>query len=227
MWAGIVPPQLGGGPCLSYFYPGFLHGIHVFPLSLEGNFSRGVSRLRDHAGLLIGFAWKLHGGLRLSSADSASLSLGTLGLVSGRLAGREKTESWAQDAGFGRKELTMEKAGFFTRFLAIFIDGLILVPVVSGIGYIANNQSAGFPVQLIYETLLISQWNGQTIGKKIMGIHVVTSSGAPINILKAFIRNLSRYLSAFILLVGYFWMLWDKDSQTWHDKIADTYVVKS
>jgi uncharacterized RDD family membrane protein YckC len=26
--------------------------------------------------------------------------------------------------------------------------------------------------------------------------------------------------------LGYFWAIWDKDNQAWHDKIAGTVVVK-
>ena len=121
----------------------------------------------------------------------------------------------------------MQKAGFFTRFLAVFIDGLILVPFTGGIVYITGSQWAGLPIQLLYEAVLISQWNGQTIGKKIMGVRVTTTSGGKVDIMMAFIRSLSKILSALILLLGYLWMLWDEKSQTWHDKIANTYAVKS
>jgi len=34
-----------------------------------------------------------------------------------------------------------------------------------------------------------------------------------------------KFISAAVLLIGYIWMLFDKNSQTWHDKIAGTYVV--
>jgi uncharacterized RDD family membrane protein YckC len=28
-----------------------------------------------------------------------------------------------------------------------------------------------------------------------------------------------------VLYLGYFWMLWDREAQTWHDKLASTVVV--
>jgi uncharacterized RDD family membrane protein YckC len=34
-----------------------------------------------------------------------------------------------------------------------------------------------------------------------------------------------RILSAIVCLLGYFWMLWDKEKQTWHDKFAASVVV--
>jgi uncharacterized RDD family membrane protein YckC len=113
----------------------------------------------------------------------------------------------------------MTKAGFFRRFLAVFIDGLIF----AGLSYV--NSSLGL-LQIVYETILISQWNGQTIGKKIMGVRVVSGSNGSVDWVKAFIRSISKILSAIPLGLGYFWMLWDEKSQTWHDKIADTIVVQ-
>jgi uncharacterized RDD family membrane protein YckC len=35
------------------------------------------------------------------------------------------------------------------------------------------------------------------------------------------------FLSGQILGLGYFWMLWDDNDQTWHDKIVKSIVVKA
>ena len=116
----------------------------------------------------------------------------------------------------------MTKANFFVRFVAVFIDGLLFW----GIGYAIHFPWFGL-LGIVYETLLLSQWNGQTIGKKIMGVKVVTTSGGSVDATKAFIRSLSKILSALPLYLGFFWALWDSENQTWHDKIAETYVVKA
>ena len=116
----------------------------------------------------------------------------------------------------------MTKAGFLKRFVAAFIDGLLF----GGAGFILHSNLFGL-LSLVYETVLLSQWNGQTIGKKIMGIKVVSTSGDQLDWIKALIRTLSKILSSIPLALGYFWMLWDDKSQTWHDKIADTYVVEA
>ena len=42
---------------------------------------------------------------------------------------------------------------------------------------------------------------------------------------RAFIRWLVSIISALILLLGYLWMLWDKEKQCWHDKAANDVVV--
>ena len=116
----------------------------------------------------------------------------------------------------------MTKAGFFRRFLAAFIDGLIL----GGLFYFAQN-GLFLIVVIVYETILVSQWDGYTVGKKVMGIKVVSTTNGKVDWLKAFIRSISKILSSICFGLGYFWMLWDEKSQTWHDKIADTFVVEA
>ncbi len=103
----------------------------------------------------------------------------------------------------------MNKAGFWRRFFAVFIDHIFSLGVFI----------------ILYETVLISQWGGHTIGKKIMGIRVVSVDGKQIGWVEAFVRSISKILSYFLFL-GFLWMLWDENSQTWHDKIAETYVVE-
>lgn len=79
---------------------------------------------------------------------------------------------------------------------------------------------------IVYETILVSQWDGYTVGKKIMGIRVVSQNGGKIDWVRAFVRSVSKVLSGMFFCLGYLWMLWDDKSQTWHDKLAETYVVE-
>jgi uncharacterized RDD family membrane protein YckC len=66
---------------------------------------------------------------------------------------------------------------------------------------------------------------GQTLGKKVCGIRVIDfATGGPIGYGRAFLRYIGRIPSS-IFYIGYLWMLWDPESQTWHDKIATTVVV--
>jgi hypothetical protein len=34
-----------------------------------------------------------------------------------------------------------------------------------------------------------------------------------------------KFVSGLFMGIGYFWAIWDKDGQAWHDKIAGTVVV--
>ena len=59
-----------------------------------------------------------------------------------------------------------------------------------------------------------------------MNIRVIDfNGGGPIGPARALIRYVGRILSAIPCLSGYFWMLWDPEKQTWHDKFAASVVV--
>jgi uncharacterized RDD family membrane protein YckC len=121
------------------------------------------------------------------------------------------------------------RAGFWTRFGASFIDGLILV-VPYLIIVFAINPIVGYAVYILggiaYFTYYEGGPTGQTIGKKALGIRVIDfNTGGPIGNGRAFIRYLGRIVSGIPIYLGYFWMLWDKEKQTWHDKMATAVVV--
>jgi uncharacterized RDD family membrane protein YckC len=68
--------------------------------------------------------------------------------------------------------------------------------------------------------------SGQTIGKKVMNIRVIGfEDGGPIGYGRAALRYVGSILSAIPCGLGYLWMLWDSEKQTWHDKFASSVVV--
>ncbi len=74
--------------------------------------------------------------------------------------------------------------------------------------------------------LLEGSPSGQTVGKRAMSIRVIDSdTGGAIGTGRAVVRYFARWLSAIPCLLGYFWMLWDSDKQTWHDKLSSAVVV--
>lgn len=87
----------------------------------------------------------------------------------------------------------------------------------------------------LFEYLLILSYlvlftglKGQTLGKKILKIKVIKkSTGNVPGIGGAILREVvGKFASSFIGGLGYFWVLWDREKQTWHDKIAGTIVIK-
>lgn len=120
------------------------------------------------------------------------------------------------------------RASFGRRLVAAIIDGILLGIV--GLIFYAISRTLGYVVQLLltvaYLTYLEGSPSGQTVGKKAMGIRVIDfRTGGSIGYGRAFIRWIGRYVSAIACLLGYFWMLWDKEKQTWHDKFANDVVV--
>jgi uncharacterized RDD family membrane protein YckC len=132
-------------------------------------------------------------------------------------------------------------ASFCQRLLALILDGIIVsIPAnifaaslgasiaITGGGFHYRSGGSGLQTLffIFYEALLIAYWNGQTIGKKAVGIRVVARGGQPVPLGMAFVRCLMKVVSGMVLCLGYLWMLWDPNKQTWHDKVADTYVVR-
>jgi len=135
-----------------------------------------------------------------------------------------------------------ERADFGTRFIAWLIDYVIVgvaVGIIYGIFGAALGRIRGIGGLFLFLAWLLSIvvvfgyfiffWtkSGQTIGKQVMKIKVVTTQGQLLNYGQAALRVIGYWVSSFIFCLGFLWMLWDPDKQTWADKIAGTYVVKA
>ncbi len=77
-----------------------------------------------------------------------------------------------------------------------------------------------------YFIILWVFWDGRTVGKKIMKIKIITIEGKSITPGKAILRYLGYIISSLGAFLGFLWIIWDKNHQGWHDKIAKTLVVK-
>ena len=96
-------------------------------------------------------------------------------------------------------------------------------------GYLAGGIAIGVLGAIVIVVIYIRALGrtGQTWGRKIAGVKVVTvATGEPIGIGKAIGRQLLEGILGQVCLLNYLWMLWDKEKQTWHDKIMNTTVVK-
>jgi uncharacterized RDD family membrane protein YckC len=120
------------------------------------------------------------------------------------------------------------RAGFWIRLGAVLVDGVPLALVSFGIGsaFGTGGNLLGLVIGLAYYTYFEGSASGQTVGKRLCGIRVVDVDGRrSIGYARAATRYLMSYVSGFALLLGYLWMLWDSEKQTWHDKVANSVVV--
>jgi uncharacterized RDD family membrane protein YckC len=86
---------------------------------------------------------------------------------------------------------------------------------------------AAFVGLLVYFAILEGK-RTQTLGKKALGIRTVDiQTGAPLGSGKAIGRYFARILSGVPCYLGYLWPLWDDQSQSFHDKIVGSVVVKA
>jgi|SRR3989344_2422311 len=137
----------------------------------------------------------------------------------------------------------MNYVGFWRRFVAALLDGLILTAFNFLIGFVFgfsgdSGSGASFSssspmanvaslVVWIGYVVFYQAQSGQTLGKKVMGIKVVTLDGQKPSVVTFFLRDvIGKLVSGIILLIGYLWVIWDSKKQALHDKIASTYVVR-
>ena len=70
-----------------------------------------------------------------------------------------------------------------------------------------------------------SEWRA-TLGKRIIGLQVVTSSGGKLSFGQASVRHFMKFLSLFTAGVGFVMAGWTKRCQALHDMPSDTVVIK-
>jgi uncharacterized RDD family membrane protein YckC len=69
--------------------------------------------------------------------------------------------------------------------------------------------------------------HGSTPGKRLLGMRVVKEDGRPAGLGTMIVREwFGKAFSGLVLALGYFAILWNRDRQGWHDRLASTYVVQ-
>ncbi|HZQ81759.1 MAG TPA: RDD family protein [Gaiellaceae bacterium] len=125
--------------------------------------------------------------------------------------------------------LVGQAAGFWRRFAAAFIDGVALAVIDYILRLILGGagQVIGILVSLAYFTYFHGR-TGQTPGDAALGIRVVDvrdNPGETIGYGRAALRWLVSIVSTIVVFLGFLWMLWDSEKQTWHDKAAGSLPV--
>jgi uncharacterized RDD family membrane protein YckC len=132
-------------------------------------------------------------------------------------------------------------AGFWVRFLAFLIDGILLGIISSAftpvwgpqftttgnqIAVHAGSNAIGTLVGLIYFVGFWA-WRGQTVGMMPFNMQVVSvTDGKKIDVVRGLLRYVGYIISAIPLLIGFIWAAFDARKQGWHDKIASTLVIR-
>ena len=129
----------------------------------------------------------------------------------------------------------MERASLSRRFFASFIDAIVLsllngvMTSLSGDAQMPGALRSLWDILSLVISALYYIWpystSGQTLGKRALGIKVVSVDGSPLTWRKGIMRSVGYFLSDLSLGLGYLCALWDRNKQAGHDKIAGTYVV--
>jgi len=144
-------------------------------------------------------------------------------------------------------DLSLEPVGLGSRFVAAAIDSMIqwivgtMLVVVFAMVLAATQTSPAAEITImvilalaalfllvLYKPVFEAVWNGQTIGKRIVGIRVVQVSGMPVTFPQVVVRNLLRIIDIMpsSYLIGAICVLATQRRQRLGDLAAGTVVVR-
>lgn len=132
--------------------------------------------------------------------------------------------------------------GFWPRLGSQIIDGIIVAiityPILFmayGTGYFTKTTFVLGPSDVVLNYLFPIVWTvgfwtyrQATPGKMVIGAKIISAKTGGKPSTGQFIGRYFAYiLSALPLCLGFLWAAWDPKKQTWHDKLAGTYVVRN
>jgi len=118
------------------------------------------------------------------------------------------------------------RATFLDRLAAVALDFVLVAIATAILGFDRFHGPGPFFMILFGYHLAFWAWKGTTLGGIICSVRIIRTTRAPLRAIDAVVRGLSAIFSVIALGMGYLWMINDPDRQTWHDKIAGTFVVK-
>jgi uncharacterized RDD family membrane protein YckC len=141
--------------------------------------------------------------------------------------------------GFVPVSAATRPAGFWIRFVAVMIDGVVLLMaqgILFGAGWMlwGGGMNAGILVRgatSLFSSLIgagysiVFHWIwGQTLGKMALQIRVVSMDGGPLSFGQAVGRYFGTFLSGLILGIGFIMAGVRSDKRALHDLLAGTRV---
>lgn len=118
----------------------------------------------------------------------------------------------------------MVYSGFWRRFVASFLDGLIMLIPAWILGMLLP-YVGGIILGLVYKPVFEASALKGTPGKAMMGMVVLSETGERLTLKQAYIRYFCSILSGLVLCIGYLMNLFTAKRQTLHDMIAESVVI--
>lgn len=151
------------------------------------------------------------------------------------------------------KNTSPNYANFGQRFIALFIDNLLLAIVLSPIFMMlfeqpqyTNEQAEEIlrtqgitglinPTEIMIQQLVVLIivaffWIkfSATPGKRLLGLQVLDAKTLrPLTPMQATVRYLGYFISTLPFGLGFLWIIFDPKRQAWHDKLAHSVVISN
>jgi len=112
-------------------------------------------------------------------------------------------------------------------FVLAWVGGMLgyersISKVAAGVAYILVLTVGGW----LYSAFAESSPHRATIGKRIIGLQVVTADGGKVSFGQATVRHFMKFLSLFSAGVGFMMAAWTKRRQALHDIPSDCLVIR-
>lgn len=127
-------------------------------------------------------------------------------------------------------------ASLLRRLGAMLYDSLLIIAMWMLIGGVAVALNDGQAVQgpffsstlfLVTYLFFAGFWtrSGQTLGMQAWRVRIQTADGCTIGLMQSLIRFFMALASMLCGGLGYWWMLFDKEKLTWHDRYSESRTV--
>jgi len=131
--------------------------------------------------------------------------------------------------------------GFWVRALASVVDSIWVLILTFTLGWFVYGAvylestdfilgKADFIISYVLPfliTIIFWIYKAATPGKMLLGLKIVDENTLePVKKGRLVLRYFAYYVSLIPIGLGFFWVIWDKKKQGWHDKISKTLVVK-
>ena len=142
------------------------------------------------------------------------------------------------------QEAQIKPAGFWVRFLAQFIDGIIVQAIIFSVVLVvffvvSVAYQGGLDFEQIHDgvailflavvpivvVILWVRWHGRTPGKALLRIRIVRLDGKDLTPKDAILRYLAYIPSWLLFFVNFFMLGFRKDKRALHDLMAKTKVI--
>jgi uncharacterized RDD family membrane protein YckC len=131
---------------------------------------------------------------------------------------------------------TLEYVGFWPRVGAALVDSLLLLLVLGPVAWLffgtlrPSNRLGDVLLNLVLPgAITVALWvrYGFTPGKYALSARVVDAdTGQPLSSARAVLRYVGYFLAAMPFCIGLLWVAFDRRKQGWHDKLANSVVVR-
>jgi uncharacterized RDD family membrane protein YckC len=146
-------------------------------------------------------------------------------------------------------------AGFWLRSLAAIIDLLVISPALLACAWVlrlvlpmpsgSEAELAAWLLEMLIERhpLILAAGGfaiavslayigvftvacGQTLGQKLLGLHVIDDQGRPPSMAAVTLRTCALPVGLFFMGLGSLWIAFDREARGFHDHVAGTFVVR-